>query len=142
MGTPVVLTRFDSANPPTPEAINANFEALVATINALAADSLLQFGVSPGNPGNYMPVTGGEFAGQISSPSVLIGPPGGPKAEAVTTARTATTGATGLVKMALAVADLAQSISNPPTQAEVTAIQNKLNALLAQLRAAGLLSGT
>ena len=33
-----------------------------------------------------------------------------------------------------AVVDLTQSISNPPTQAEVTAIQNKINELLASLR--------
>ena len=33
-----------------------------------------------------------------------------------------------------AVDDLTQSISDPPTQAEVTAIQNKLNELLQKLR--------
>lgn len=38
-----------------------------------------------------------------------------------------------------AVADLSQSITNPPTQAEVEAIQTKVNALLAQLRVAGAL---
>lgn len=34
----------------------------------------------------------------------------------------------------VAVDDLTQSISNPPTQAEVQAIQNKINELLASLR--------
>lgn len=38
-----------------------------------------------------------------------------------------------------AVANLTQSITNPPTQAEVTAIQNKINALLGQLRTTGTL---
>lgn len=33
-----------------------------------------------------------------------------------------------------AVADLTQSISNPPTQAEVQAIQDKVNELLTNLR--------
>lgn len=33
-----------------------------------------------------------------------------------------------------AVADLTQSISNPPTQAQVQAIQDKVNELLANLR--------
>ena len=33
-----------------------------------------------------------------------------------------------------AVADLTQTISNPPTQAEVQAIQDKLNELLGNLR--------
>jgi len=35
------------------------------------------------------------------------------------------------------VATLTQSITNPPTQAEVTAIQTKVNDLLAELRAIG-----
>lgn len=39
-----------------------------------------------------------------------------------------------------AVADLNQTISNPPTQAEVQAISDKVDALLASLRAANLLA--
>ena len=37
-------------------------------------------------------------------------------------------------KRIVAVADLTQTISNPPTQAEVQAIQNKINELLQALR--------
>lgn len=51
----------------------------------------------------------------------------------------ASTSQRGTVKMAEAVADLTQIISNPPTQAQVQAIQTKINALLASLRAAGVL---
>lgn len=41
---------------------------------------------------------------------------------------------------AAAVADISTSISNPPTQSEVTAIKTKVNDLLAALRATGLLA--
>ena len=40
----------------------------------------------------------------------------------------------------VAVANLAGSISNPPTQAEVQAIQNKVNELLDSLRDAGIIA--
>jgi hypothetical protein len=39
-----------------------------------------------------------------------------------------------------AVANLTQTISNPPTQAEVQNIQNKVNELLNSLRAAGIIA--
>ena len=39
-------------------------------------------------------------------------------------------------RKATAIADLDQTISNPPTQAEVQAISDKLDALLAALRVA------
>lgn len=41
---------------------------------------------------------------------------------------------------AAAVADLNQTISDPPTQAEVQAISDKVDELLAALRAAGLMA--
>lgn len=41
---------------------------------------------------------------------------------------------------AAAIASLNQTTSNPPTQAEVQAIANKVDALLAALRAAGQLA--
>ena len=49
----------------------------------------------------------------------------------------ATTSVLGLVHQATAVADLDQTISEPPTQAEVQAISDKVDALLAALRTAG-----
>jgi len=47
---------------------------------------------------------------------------------------------TKLDRQGVAVADLAQTISNPPTQAEVQAIQDTVNAMLASLRNAGLIA--
>lgn len=47
----------------------------------------------------------------------------------------------GMVRQAAAVADLGQTISDPPTQAEVQAISAKMDAVLAALRAAGVLAG-
>ena len=43
-------------------------------------------------------------------------------------------GTIAVKNVAAAVADLSQSISNPPAQAEVQNIQNKINELLGQLR--------
>jgi hypothetical protein len=52
----------------------------------------------------------------------------------------ATPGTAGVVFRADAVADLNLSASNPPTQGEVQAVGDKLDELLARLRAAGLLT--
>ncbi|MBC8158289.1 MAG: hypothetical protein H8E94_03045 [Alphaproteobacteria bacterium] len=46
----------------------------------------------------------------------------------------------GNVYMAVAVADLSQTISDPPTQTEVQDISTKIDDLLAKLRTAGSLS--
>ena len=42
-------------------------------------------------------------------------------------------------KQTSAIADLNQTISNPPTQAEVQAISDKIDELLAAMRTAGLM---
>lgn len=52
----------------------------------------------------------------------------------------ATTLLQGLVKEATAVADLSQTISDPPTQTEVQDISNKIDELLAVKRTAGQLA--
>lgn len=49
-------------------------------------------------------------------------------------------GANAEQAQAAAVADLNQTISDPPTQAEVQAISDKIDELLAALRAAGLMA--
>ena len=110
------------------------------TFYGLAAEQLLQLGVTPGVYSGYMPVTGGTFQGQITAPSVLMGPVGGTQYEVVTKNSFATTAAAGIVKQMAAIADISTSISNPPTQAEVTAIKDKVNALLAAARTALLLT--
>jgi len=54
----------------------------------------------------------------------------------------ATTALRGGVKQAAAVADLDQTISDPPTQAQVQALSDKVDALLASLRTAGVLASS
>lgn len=53
--------------------------------------------------------------------------------------KTATTTEQGRVLKGTAVANLNLTISNPPTQAQVQAISNKVDQLLAVLRTAGLI---
>lgn len=51
----------------------------------------------------------------------------------------ATGAVAGVVRQASALADLNLTASNPPTQAEVQAVSDKVDALLAKLRTAGIL---
>lgn len=139
MTTPVILLKLIEGDPANLDNLNANFETLSAVINAMAEDTLLQFGAVPGAIDGYMPLIGGNFIGQISAPSILVGPAAGTKYPVVTTDDTATTGTAGLVEMAAAVADLNQTIAGPSI-AEVQAISDKVDELLASLRAAGILA--
>jgi len=138
MSGPVVILNFTTpgGQPFSLAALDGNFAAIVAAINELSITPLLQLGATPGVFSGYLPLTGGSLAGQISAPSMLIGPPGGPFYAVIDASILATTAAAGLVKKMAAVADLATAISNPPTQAEVTEIKNKINALLAAARTA------
>lgn len=131
----VTVHRFGVDDPFSLDKLNDVHQALVSAINALAGDDVLQLGVPVDSSPQYMPKTGGEFLGQIKAPSILIG-----VNAVVTRADTATTALAGVVKAATAVADIATAISNPPTQAEVTAIKNSVNSLLAALRVAGSLA--
>ncbi len=131
----IVVNRFDEDNPFELDKLNDNFQLLIAAINTLAGDDVLSLGAVVDASPQYMPKTGGTFLGQVVAPSLIVD-----GAAVVTTATAATTAVRGAVKMALAVADLAGSISNPPTQAEVTAIRDKVNALLAALRTAEMLT--
>jgi len=134
----VVIERFTDANPADINKLNANFAALVGIVNALAGDTLLELSPAPGNDGGvYLPIAGGTLLGQLQAPSVLVGPNGGQKYEVITTNDTATAAAAGIVLAAGNVAQLAQAVSNPPTQAEVQAISDKVDELLAALVAAG-----
>jgi hypothetical protein len=114
---------------------------LLSAINALAGEGVLVFGTAPGNDGTgYVPETGGTYYGQIAAPSVLLGLPSGTQHLAISAGDLASTATAGVVKKAAAVADLGLTISSPPTQGEVDAIMDKVNALLAALRAAGSLA--
>ena len=142
MSSPVVILNFTTpgGQPFSLAALDANNAAIVAAINALSTTPLLQLGATPGVFSAYLPLTGGSLYGQLSAPSMLIGPPGGPFYAVIHANSLATTAAAGLVKKMAAVADLATAISNPPTQAEVTEIKNKINALLAAARTAAMLT--
>lgn len=110
MATPVIVLTFGpNGQPFSIDGMNDNFAAIVAAINALAAEPLLQLGVTPGNLSGYMPITGGSFQGQITAPSVLIGPVAGPQYAGLTVNDLASTGAPGVVKKALANVDATAS---------------------------------
>lgn len=157
MTTPVIVLTFGpNGQPFSLEAINDNFAALVAAINALAAEPLLQLGVTPGNLSGYLPITGGSLQGQITAPSVLIGPVAGPQYPALTTNDAATTGGRGAVKQAVANADVAGAVPAGGTGtaaggwdnatnrdiaiATITELKTRINALQAALRTAGVLA--
>lgn len=61
----------------------------------------------------------------------------GATGDVVGTGDTASTTTAGVVLQAAAVTDLAQTISDPPTQADVQALSDKVDELLAAMRTAG-----
>lgn len=134
---PVLFIERFTDNNMTPAKINAAFAAIMSLVNGAAGEVLAQFSGQAGTGGeNYLPISGGDLLGQLTAPSLEVGV-GLNKHPVVTTNDAAQAAVRGVVLKAAAVVDLAQAISNPPTQAEVTAIQNKVNALLVALRNAG-----
>ena len=136
--TTLILPRFDSSTPVSTDTLNQSFSAIVNAINMLSGSDILQWGQMAGSS-PYAELTGAAFLGGISAPSCLVGEAGGIY-PVVTTNDLATLGLPGIVMKAAAVVVLAQSISSPPTQAEVTAIQTALNNLILALKAAGSLA--
>lgn len=128
---PVILHRFDEDNPLELAKVNANFQALVAAINALAGENAVQLGVVIDDSPQYMPKTGGTFLGQVAAPALLVN-----GAAVVTTATAATGSVRGAVKQAATLAAMATAISNPPTQAQVTELRDLANTIIARLKAA------
>lgn len=110
MTTPVIVQKFGPEDASfSLDALNQNFAAMVAAINALAAETVLQLGVTPGNLSGYLPITGGTLAGQLTAPSMLVGPVGGTQYPVVTTNDAATAGVRGVVKQAAANVDASAS---------------------------------
>jgi hypothetical protein len=109
-------------------------------VNALAADQMLQLGAVPGGVGTWVPVTGGQFYGQIAAPSVLIGPVDGTTYQAVSRGDVASVSTAGVVKQAAASADAATAVGTSYAQAEVQAILDELRDLKAKLRTAGVVA--
>lgn len=115
---------FDESNPFTMDKLNDSLANIVGAINALAQDSLLTLTPAAGADGSlYVPVAGGAFAGQISAPSVVQGPVGGPYSSLI-------------AQNALdAVNTLGTTASGTYTQAELQAVIDKLDALITALKA-------
>lgn len=138
--TATVIFQFGDAEPFTLVKLNANFANLAAGLNALSGDPLFQVGTVPGGDGGYMPVTGGQFLGQIGAPSLVVGPVGGTQHPVVTTGTLATVSDVGVVKQALAAADTAAAVGATYSQTEVQALLDELRDLKAKLRTAGVLA--
>lgn len=168
MSTPIVIPNFGASGQPfSLDALNEALAAIVASINALSADPLLQYGVTPGNNSSYLSTIGGSLLGQLTAPSILVGPVGGTQYAVVTLNDLATTAVPGVVKKATLNADQATTalvISAADAdatygQAEADLINelktdfnalktehnnlvNSFNALQAKMRTAGQLSTT
>ncbi len=143
MSVPVIVLTFagPGGQPLSLANLDANFAAIVAAINGLAAEPLLQLGVTPGVYSGYMPVTGGNFQGQITAPSILVGPVGGTQYAVVTTNDAATEATRGVVKKAAAVSNVATANADAtygqPEADLINELKTQVNALLAALRSAG-----
>lgn len=141
MTTPVIIPEFGENYPLDYDKVNAMLRSLVGVINGLGGTALLQMGSAVSADTGYVPVAGGAFLGQISAPSILVGPNAGAKHDVVTTNDFATGASGGVVLLAEEVAALIQAISNPPTQAQVEAIQAKVNAILGAMKNAKQMAG-
>lgn len=142
--TAALIFRFSDGEPFTLEKLNANFAQMLSAVNALAGEQLLTLGTPPGAI-DYVPVTGGSFAGQIAAPSLLVGPPGS-QSPVVTLADVASTADPGVVKQTAAQANatastVAVAAANAATQtagyvqADVQSIATLANELKSDLTA-------
>lgn len=139
MTTPVLLYEFSATEPFTVDKLNVNFQALVSTVNALAAEQVAQFGLASPSA-QYLGIAGGTLLGQLAAPSILVGPDGGTKYPVVTTNDAATTATRGAVKQGAAVASLGLTAGVAYSQAQMQAVISKLDELLSAMRVAGLLA--
>jgi hypothetical protein len=138
--TTLTLQKFSGDHPFSIDELNITLDAIAGTINGLAGQQVIQFTPLGGNDNSaYVPASGGDFTGPITAPSMQIGDESA-KYPVLTTDDAATTAIKGPVLKAAAVSALTQTISASPTQAEVTAIQTKLNDLIAKMKTAGSLA--
>ncbi len=143
------------------EDIIFNFNLIANALSNITGEQIVGGSIGSGAiSGEVVPRSGGSYTGPIAAPEItssgaVIGQTGvfvaGVTAASISASgsvksggkdcvvndKAATPGELGLVKQAAVVASLAGAISNPPTQAEVTAIRDKLNELLNAERSAG-----
>lgn len=136
----LVIEEFNETNPFSIDKLNGIIKSLVGLVNTLAGEELAQYsptGVPDGS--GYAKLSGSEFAGQVSAPSMMIGPIGGPKYAVISKNNLADAGDPGLVELVALIEDLNQAIAGPSI-AEVQAISDKVDELIAALKAAKVMS--
>jgi len=87
MSAPLELQAFSEDNPATVDKVNHYFSSIIAAVNALAGEPILQWTTAAPSSGVYMPVGGGDFTGPITvggNPVVTMGPGGLVELEALT----------------------------------------------------------
>ena len=141
------------------EDIDYNLRALAYALANISPEQISAGAIGAGAiNGEVMPRSGGAFSGDVQAPNLDVtqaltassaavdGELSAASAEISGTLVAGSVDAESLTKsgdpvpvQAVALADLGGAISNPPTQAEVTAIRDGHNTLLARLRASGAL---
>lgn len=115
-------------------------EAGVVTLTDGGAGSNMTIGLATNGVtfGKIQQIATARFLGRTTAATGNVEELTGTQATALLDA--ATTSNFGLVKKIATIADLNQTITNPPTQAEVQAISDKIDELLAAARTAGVLN--
>lgn len=140
MPAPIILQEFNEENPFTLDHLNTLFRSLAGTINGLSGQQLINFTPFGGNDDTaYLPLDGGDLTGPITAPAIQVGLTGS-QYPVVTTNDAATLAVRGAVKKAAAVSLLALNASNPPTEAEVQSVADRLDALITSLKNAGVVA--
>jgi hypothetical protein len=138
-----------------------NFNLLANALSNITGEQIVGGSIGAGAiSGDVVPRSGGSFTGPIAATEITstggvngqtgtfvaglfaasVSASGSVKSggkDCVVNDKAASPGELGLVKQAAVVVSLAGAISDPPTQAEVTAIRNKVNEILNAERAAG-----
>lgn len=135
----IIIQEFSSDEDLNYAAMNAVIRRLVGAINSLAGEQVASIGTASADP-SYVPSIGGRFSGQVTAPSILIGPAEGPFSPVVPQSQVASTDKAGLVYQAAHVAALTTILSDPPAQAEVQQIVDGLEALRTALVSAGVVA--
>ena len=140
MPAPIILQEFNETHPFTLDELNIILRALAGTINGLSGQQLINFTPFGGDDDTaYLPLDGGDLTGAITAPAIQVGLTGS-QYPVVTTNDAPTLSVRGAVKKAAAVSLLGLNASNPPTEAEVQSVADRLDALITSLKNSGALA--